>query len=223
MNDNSGEETRREKEANGSKGTWKVGPALEAHLRSLKDIGYDGVEDRLSKIREATFERMRAQKNNSISWARIVNRISGGRRNTEQATPTIADALVDYSSVPEATPALMRSPFSGRPMSSIVWHGDWKNTRFTLRFVNDTVEDGVSPYLTLTPLLEAGPNDDRNRLVRLRVPNNGSIDITVENGECVHENCTVIDDPGKVMESDRLELLLVDDDRKITLTRRQNT
>ena len=50
---------------------WKLGSALETYMNLLHQIGTDGVEDELKRIREATFERMRNHKNNSISWERI--------------------------------------------------------------------------------------------------------------------------------------------------------
>ena len=39
--------------------TWKLGTALEAYINLLQQIGTDGVEAKLKKIREETFERMR--------------------------------------------------------------------------------------------------------------------------------------------------------------------
>ena len=53
-------------------GSWKLGGALENYMNLLQQIGTEGVEDRLKRIREATFERMRNHKNNSLSWERIL-------------------------------------------------------------------------------------------------------------------------------------------------------
>ena len=220
MNENDGEESLQGEKATELKGRWKVGPALESHLRSLKDIGYDGVEDRLSKIREATFERMRAQKNNSISWARIVNTIYGRRPPTDheilgrpaevEASQPLAASLVSMRSVIDSSGA------------SIMWNGDCRDTAFFLSFGLERDQRRVRPILNVRPFLPAGTIEVRDMLVRLQVPNVGWIDITVENGECVHENCSVIDEEN-VMNEKSLELLLVDDDKKITLTRREIT
>jgi hypothetical protein len=51
---------------------WKLGSALEYFMQQLQQKGTDGVEAELKRIREATFERMRNHKNNSISWERIL-------------------------------------------------------------------------------------------------------------------------------------------------------
>jgi hypothetical protein len=53
-------------------GSWKLGSALENHMRLLQQLGTDGVEAELKRIREATFERMRNHKNNSLSWEHIL-------------------------------------------------------------------------------------------------------------------------------------------------------
>ena len=50
----------------------QLGGALENYMHLLQQIGAEGVEDRLKRIREATFERMRNHKNNSLSWERIL-------------------------------------------------------------------------------------------------------------------------------------------------------
>jgi len=42
---------------------WKLGSALETYMNLLQQIGTDGVEAKLKRIREATFERMRNHKN----------------------------------------------------------------------------------------------------------------------------------------------------------------
>ena len=53
-------------------GSWQLGGALENYMHLLQQIGAEGVEDRLKRIREATFERMRNHKNNSLSWEHIL-------------------------------------------------------------------------------------------------------------------------------------------------------
>jgi len=57
-------------------GSWKLGSALENHMRLLQQMGTEGVEAELKRIREATFERMRNHKNNSLSWERILQIIA---------------------------------------------------------------------------------------------------------------------------------------------------
>jgi hypothetical protein len=57
-------------------GSWKLGSALENHMRLLQQLGTDGVEAELKRIREATFARMRNHKNNSLSWERILQIIA---------------------------------------------------------------------------------------------------------------------------------------------------
>ena len=59
---------------------WKLGSALETYMNLLHQIGTDGVEDELKRIREATFERMRNHKNNSISWERILKIIADNKK-----------------------------------------------------------------------------------------------------------------------------------------------
>jgi len=61
-------------------GSWKLGSALENHMRLLQQMGTEGVEAELKRIREATFERMRNHKNNSISWERILKIIADNKR-----------------------------------------------------------------------------------------------------------------------------------------------
>ena len=61
-------------------GSWKLGSALENHMRLLQQLGTDGVEAELKRIREATFARMRNHKNNSISWERILKIIADNKR-----------------------------------------------------------------------------------------------------------------------------------------------
>ena len=57
-------------------GNWKLGGALENYMNLLQQIGSEGVEDRLKRIREATFERMRNHKNNSLSWQQILKMVA---------------------------------------------------------------------------------------------------------------------------------------------------
>ena len=57
-------------------GSWKLGGALENYMNLLQQIGSEGVEDRLKRIREATFERMRNHKNNSLSWNQILKMVA---------------------------------------------------------------------------------------------------------------------------------------------------
>ena len=59
---------------------WKLGSALETYMNLLQQIGTDGVEAELKRIREATFERMRNHKNNSISWERILKIIADNKK-----------------------------------------------------------------------------------------------------------------------------------------------
>ena len=59
---------------------WKLGSALEYFMQQLQQKGTDGVEAELKRIREATFERMRNHKNNSISWERILKIIADNKR-----------------------------------------------------------------------------------------------------------------------------------------------
>jgi len=61
-------------------GSWKLGSALENHMRLLQQLETDGVEAELKRIREATFERMRNHKNNSISWERILKIIADNKK-----------------------------------------------------------------------------------------------------------------------------------------------
>ena len=61
-------------------GSWKLGGALENYMNLLQQIGSEGVETELKRIREATFERMRNHKNNSISWERILKIIADNKR-----------------------------------------------------------------------------------------------------------------------------------------------
>ena len=61
-------------------GSWKLGSALENHMRLLQQMGTEGVEAALKRNREATFERMRNHKNNSISWERILKIIADNKR-----------------------------------------------------------------------------------------------------------------------------------------------
>ena len=57
-------------------GSWKLGSALENHMRLLQQMGTEGVEAELKRIREVTFERMRNHKNKSLSWQRILQIIA---------------------------------------------------------------------------------------------------------------------------------------------------
>ena len=57
-------------------GSWKLGSALENHMRLLQQLGSEGVEAELKRIREATFERMRNHKNNSLSWQQILKMVA---------------------------------------------------------------------------------------------------------------------------------------------------
>jgi hypothetical protein len=57
-------------------GNWKLGGALENYMNLLQQIGSEGVEDRLKRIREATFKRMRNHKNNSLSWQQILKMVA---------------------------------------------------------------------------------------------------------------------------------------------------
>ena len=59
---------------------WKLGTALEFFMHQLQEKGTDGVEAELKRIREATFERMRNHKNNSISWERILKTIENHKK-----------------------------------------------------------------------------------------------------------------------------------------------
>ena len=61
-------------------GSWKLGGALENYMNLLQQIGSEGVEAELKRIREATFERMRNHKNNSISWERILKIIADNKK-----------------------------------------------------------------------------------------------------------------------------------------------
>jgi len=63
---------------------WKLGSALETHLNLLQKLGNDGVEAKLKRIREATFERMRNHKSQSISWEQILKTIENSKRNQQK-------------------------------------------------------------------------------------------------------------------------------------------
>ena len=65
---------------------WKLGTALETHIQLLQKLGADGVEAELKRIREATFERMRNHKNNSISWERICRFLAQRALENDQKT-----------------------------------------------------------------------------------------------------------------------------------------
>ena len=49
----------------------ELGTVLQAHLEAIRLLGTDGVEQRLTEVRESTFQRMAAHKNNSLTWEQL--------------------------------------------------------------------------------------------------------------------------------------------------------
>ena len=69
-------------------GSWKLGGALENYMNLLQQLGTDGVEDKLKQIREATFERMRNHKNNSLSWEHILRIVAEMEKEAKKKKDT---------------------------------------------------------------------------------------------------------------------------------------
>ena len=185
------------------KGRWSIGPALQSYLQALKTAGHDGVESRLSEIREETFERMRSHINNSLSWQTILHRVSRNTQATEAQNLTLES--VQSESIDENMLVAMRSV--GVPTeASVVWNGDWQNTQIHLRFIPGGSSDQVSPLLTFSLIVEDLPSDFENTTVQLRIPNIGLVPIQIDSRECIHEECPVID-PANVINESRLELV----------------
>ena len=76
---------KKEKQTEGymENNNWQLGSALETHINLLQKLGTDGVESELTRIREATFARMRNHENQSISWERILQAIENGKKNRQ--------------------------------------------------------------------------------------------------------------------------------------------
>ena len=57
-------------------------------MNLLQQIGSEGVEAELKRIREATFERMRNHKNYSLSWQQILKMVAEMEKDKHKTDTT---------------------------------------------------------------------------------------------------------------------------------------